>query len=112
MAHWTQTPAGKKKMAASMRKMWKRRKNGHAVSDIEAGIKEAKKRGVQTRHKLDQLRKKMGMDKVTKTTKSVTRDQMVELAKEGARQRLKVIEREATSLRMFLGDDLPMSRLK
>jgi hypothetical protein len=80
MGHWTQTSSGKKKLAAAMRKNWKKRKNGHVNGALVVEQK-----------------------KSTKKSK-LTRNTIVNLAKEGARTRLRALEAEAETLRIFLGD--------
>ena len=77
MAHWTQTAQGRKKLATSMRRSWKKR-NGH----VNGTMVEEKK----------------------STRTNVTREKLVELAKEGARRRLQDLEKEASTLRIFLGE--------
>lgn len=80
MGHWTQSPNGRKKLAASMRRSWKKR-NGHVNGTTEPEVKE--KRSTKT---------------------NVTRERLVELAKAGARQRLQELEKEVGTLRIFLGE--------
>lgn len=74
--HWTQTPAGRKKMArirlAATAAIRRRTKNGEATSSQNGG-------------------------------RSLAREELRTLAQTGARVRLRELEREMTRLRVFLG---------
>jgi hypothetical protein len=82
--HWTQTIAGKRKMAKAQKAAWHTRKNGGSKK-VHTQPKDAPEKSSHN------------------SGRTLAREQLAELAREGAQTRLIKLEREAEKLRAFLG---------